>query len=149
MAILEGIRIENFRALKDVTLGRTIDGKDKNPLPRLNAVIGANGTGKSSLLDTLSFVGDCLADGVEVACNKPHRGGFERLRTLGVKEPMKFEIFYRESSGERPINYSLWVGCDDHGRPRFVFERLCQRRKGQRQGQPYSFLELKNGEGIV
>jgi predicted ATPase len=148
VAILEGIQIQNFRALRNVSLGRTIENFEE-PLPRLMAVIGANGTGKSSLLDALGFVGDCLADGVEAACDKPHRGGFESVRTKGVDEPIKFEIRYRESIDERPINYSLHVDCDDYGRPRVVHERLRQRRKGQRSGQPHPFLELTNGKGRV
>jgi predicted ATPase len=80
MAILEGIQIQNYRALRNVTLGKTIDSQGIK-LPRLMAVIGANGVGKSSLLDALGFIGDCLNEGVEAACDKPHRGGFERLRT--------------------------------------------------------------------
>lgn len=148
MAILEGLQIQNFRALRNVSLGRTIENTAET-LPRLMAVIGANGTGKSSILDALGFVGDCLADGVEAACDKPHRGGFDSLRTKGVKDPIKFEIRYRESADERPINYSLYVDCDDHGRPRVVHERLRQRRKGQRSGQPHPFLNLNNGKGVV
>lgn len=148
MAILEGIQIQNFRALKDVTLGKTLES-NQLPMPRLLAVIGANGTGKSSLLDALGFVGDCLADGVESACDKPHRGGFERLRTQGSNEPIKFEIRYREAPDERPINYSLHINCDASGRPRVVRERLRQRRKGQRFGQPHPFLDLSNGVGTV
>ncbi|MFN5940336.1 MAG: AAA family ATPase, partial [Polaromonas sp.] len=92
MAILEGIQIKNFRALKEVTLGKTIYESTSDPLPRLLAVIGANGTGKSSLLDALSFLGDCLREGVESACDKQHRGGFERLRTQGVADAIQFEI---------------------------------------------------------
>lgn len=149
MAILEGIQIQNYRALRDITLGKTIEDQNQDALPRLMAVIGANGSGKSSLLDALGFVGDCLADGVETACEKPHRGGFDRLRTQGSDDPIKFEIRYRESSDERPINYSLHIGCDDYGRPRVVRERLRQRRKGQRYGQPHPFLDLTSGVGTV
>ena len=91
MAILEGIQIRNYRALRDVTLGKTINSNGTK-LPRLIAVIGANGVGKSSLLDALGFIGDCLTEGVEAACDKQHRGGFERLRTQGASGPIQFEI---------------------------------------------------------
>ena len=66
MAILEGIRIQNYRSLKDITLGQTFEQQrnKKDVLPRLMAVIGANGVGKSTLLDALGFLGDCLGDGV-------------------------------------------------------------------------------------
>lgn len=148
MAILEGIQIQNYRSLRDVTLGQTFDNKAL-PLPRLMAVIGANGTGKSSLLDALGFIGDCLAEGVQAACDKAHRGGFERLRTQGVTEPIRFEIRYRESPGARPMSYTLQIDCDAHGRPRVVAERLRQRRKGQKYGKPYSFLSIENGLGEV
>jgi predicted ATPase len=148
MAILEGIQIQNFRALRNVTLGKTVDNKNA-VLPRLMAVIGANGSGKSSLMDALGFIGDCLQEGVQSACDKPHRGGFERLRTQGLTEPIKFEIRFRQNSDARPISYSLHIDCDKHGRAVVVYERLRQRRKGQRKGWPYSFLEIANGVGSV
>lgn len=149
MAILEGIRIQNYRALKDVTFGQTFENRKADVLPRLMAVIGANGVGKSTLLDALGFIGDCLNEGVEAACDKPHRGGFERLRTLGVGGPIQFEIRYRQAKGERPISYGLHIDMDTKGRATVVYERLRQRRFGQSNGQPYSFLELINGSGYA
>ena len=150
MAILEGIRIQNYRSLKDVTLGQTFENQRvAGKLPRLMAVIGANGVGKSTLLDALGFIGDCLNEGVESACDKPHRGGFERLRTLGVQEPIKFEIRYRQEPAQRPISYSLSIDTDERSRVRVVYERLRQRRNGSPNGQPYTFLELNDGSGYV
>lgn len=149
MAILEGIQIQNFRALRDVTLGKTLYDREQAALPRLVTVIGANGSGKSSLLDALGFLGDCLAEGAEAACDKQHRGGFEQIRTKGSIEPIKFEIRYRETVAARPISYSLHINCDSQGRAEVVYERLRQRRKDQKSGQPYSFLELTNGQGYA
>lgn len=149
MAILEGIQIKNFRALKEVSLGKTIYESKNKVLPRLVAIIGANGTGKSTLLDALSFLGDCLKEGVEAACDKPHRGGFDRLRTQGVNEPIQFEVRYRESKMARPINYTLHIDADDFGRPLVVRERLRQRRKGQSSGQPFPFVDITNGQGYA
>lgn len=149
MAILEGIRIQNYRALKDVTFGQTFENRKSDVLPRLMAVIGANGVGKSTLLDAFSFIGDCLNEGVETACDKPHRGGFERLRTLDSKEPIRFEIRYRQAKSERPISYGLHIDLDKRGRAIVVYERLRQRRFGQANGQPYTFLELTNGSGFA
>lgn len=149
MAILEGIQIQNYRALRDVTLGKTID-RQGEVLPRLMAVIGANGVGKSSLLDALGFIGDCLTEGVEAACDKPHRGGFERLRTQGSSEPIKFEIRYRENTKSDTINYTLEIDVDQHGRPLVRRERLRQRRGGAPVvGKAYSFLDLRKGSGHV
>lgn len=149
MAILEGIRIQNYRALKDVTFGQTFENRKSEPLPRLMAIIGANGVGKSTLLDAFGFIGDCLNEGVEAACDKPHRGGFDRLRTLGSDGPIQFEIRYRQTKNERPISYGLHIDLDKRGRASVVYERLRQRRKGQSNGQPYSFLELIGGVGFA
>lgn len=146
MAKLEGIQIQNYRSLRDVTFGKTFDNSQEE-LPRLMAVIGANGAGKSSLMDALGFIGDCLLEGVESACDKPHRGGFERLRTQGVAEPIKFEVRYRENSDARPISYSLHIDADKHQRPIVTYERLRQRRRGQFNGQPFSFLNIVDSVG--
>lgn len=149
MAVLEGIQIQNYRSLKNITLGKTFEQQHEDALPRLMAVIGANGVGKSTILDALGFLGDCLSEGVEAACDKPQRGGFERLRTLGCEEAIKFEVRFRQTPKDRPISYSLWIDQDSRGRVCVAYERLRQRRKGQPNGQPYSFLELRQGEGYV
>ena len=149
MARIEGIRIQNYRSLKDVTLGKTFENQKTEPIKPLIAVIGPNGSGKSALMDAFGFIGDCLASGVEDACEKSHRGGFEKLRTKGQSEPIRFEIYYREELKARPISYSLEIDLDNNGRPYIYHERLRQRRKGQSWGWPYSFLEVTNGKGFA
>ncbi len=148
MAILEGIQIKNFRALKDVTLGRVLSNMKQTELPRLVAIIGANGTGKSSILDALSFLGDCLNEGVEAACDKPHRAGFDKLRTLGSKEAIQFEIRYRRE-GAPPINYTLHIDCDSTGHVYVAKEELKHKpiERAGAQGQPLTFISLKKGKG--
>jgi predicted ATPase len=149
MARIEGIRIQNYRALFDVTLGKTFEHQDGEPLPRMIAVIGPNGAGKSTLLDAFGFLGDCLANGVEDACERSHRGGFDRLRTQGVKEPIKFELYYREDQNERPISYTLHVGADRSGRAYVAEERFRQRRPEKNKGWPFSFVNVKRGKGYA
>jgi predicted ATPase len=148
MASIEGIRIQNYRALKDVKIGRTIENREGDPLPRLMTVIGTNGSGKSSLMDALGFLGDCLRVGVEEASDRAHRSGFDRLRTRGQKGPIQFEVYYRQDKKSSPFSYSLHIDTENN-RPFVAYERLRQRRKGLKQGQPFSFLELKNGRGYA
>jgi predicted ATPase len=112
-------------------------------------VIGKNGVGKSSLFDAFGFVADCLATDVETACDMKQRGGFERLRTKGTEDPIRFEIYYREAWGERPMTYELSIDLDRSGRPYVETELLKQRRKGQKYGRPYPFLRLNHGRGMV
>ncbi|MBM3215401.1 ATPase, partial [Candidatus Poribacteria bacterium] len=176
MARIEGIRIRNFRSLKDVTLGKLWNTQGVEPLTPITAVIGKNGVGKSALFDVFGFLADCLKVGVEEACDARGRGGFERIRTQGQTGPIGFEIYYREETisrriaydriqGEsgstvvdvnlsekpssRPITYELSIDLDPSGRPYVKKERFRQRRARQSHGRPYSFLILDEGTGVV
>ena len=149
MALIEGFRVRNYRALHDITLGKLSTQQQGQPLTPFTVVIGKNGVGKSTLFDAFGFVADCLSTDVETACDAKQRGGFERMRSLGSADPMQFEIYYREGKGERPITYQLAIDLDSSGRPFVVSELLKQRRKGQKHGQPYPFLRLQQGKGTV
>ena len=149
MAKLEGFRIKNYRVLKDITFGKLWGLQKDLPLPSLIAVIGKNGVGKSSLFDAFGFLADCLKVGVEEACDLKGRGGFDRIRSQGQRGAIEFEVYYREDEKTRPITYELAIIRDKKGRPYVSKERLRQRRKGQKHGHPYSFLNLKDGKGWV
>jgi hypothetical protein len=149
MAKIDGFRIKNFRSLKDVTLGRLWNQQGNKPLTPLTAVIGKNGVGKSTIFDAFGFLSDCLKFGVEEACDKGGRGGFQRLLSKGQRGPIEFEIYYKEDGNARPITYEVAFDIDDTNRPFVAKERLRQRRKGQSKGWPFSFLILENGKGVV
>ncbi|MBL8635481.1 MAG: AAA family ATPase [Myxococcales bacterium] len=149
MAIIEGFGVKNFRVLHDVTIGKLSANQKSEPLTPFTVVIGKNGSGKSSLFDAFGFVADCLATDVETACDMKQRGGFDRLISKGKTGAIRFEIYYRESAGERPITYELAIALDRLGRPFVESEVLKQRRKGQRHGRPFPFLRLTHGKGTV
>ena len=149
MAIIEGIRVQNFRALRNVSLGKLSSLQKVEPLTPFTVVIGKNGVGKSSLFDAFGFISDCLATDVETACDLKQRGGFERLRSKGAGGPISFEIYYREAPQERPITYQLSIDLDDIGRPYVESELLTQRRNRQKHGRPFPFLRLHRGKGSV
>ena len=149
MARIEGFRVRNFKVLKDVTLGRLWNQQKKQPFTPMTAVIGKNGVGKSALFDAFGFLADALKSGVEEACDTRERGGFEKIRTQGEKGPIAFEVYYREHGNARPITYQIDITVDESGRPYVLRERLRQRRKGQKRGQPLSFLFLNDGKGLA
>ena len=149
MAKIEGIRVANYRVLKDLTLGRLWNTQHAQPLTPLTAVIGKNGVGKSSLFDAFGFLADCLKLGVEEACDAHGRGGFQRIRSQGGEGPIEFEVYYRQESKARPITYELAIEQDETGRPYVSRERLRQRRKGQKHGRPFSFLIMNDGMGVA
>jgi predicted ATPase len=149
MARIEGIRIHNFRALRDVTLGRVLSVQHPEPLTPMTAVIGKNGAGKSTLFDAFGFLADCLRTGVEEAFDARGRGGFDRVKSQGAEGPIEFEVYYKEEGNARPITYELSIDRDASGRPYVLRERLRQRRKGQKRGWPFSFLILNEGKGVA
>jgi predicted ATPase len=149
MAGIEGLRIKNYRALKDITLGKLWNTQNRDSLTPMTAVIGKNGVGKSTLFDAFGFLSDCLKGGVEEACDARGRGGFERLRSQGREGSIEFQIYYKEDYNSRPITYELAIDLDTDNRPYVKKERLRQRRKGQKTGWPFSFLILDEGKGIV
>lgn len=149
MAYIEGFRIKNFRALKDVSLGKLWNQQQSTPLTPMTAVIGKNGVGKSTLFDAFGFLSDCLKNGVEEACDAHGRGGFRKIVSKGTSGPIEFEVYYKEDRNARPITYELSVDIDTSDRPYVLKERLRQRRKGQKHGWPFSFLVLNRGKGVV
>ena len=149
MARIEGIRIKNYRVLKDITIGRLWNTPNVMPLTPMTSVIGKNGVGKSSLFDAFGFLADCLKLGVEEACDARGRGGFYRIRSQGTDTPIEFEVYYREEPQARPITYELAIDKDNDGRPYVARERLRQRRKGQSKGRPFSFLMMIDGRGVA
>ena len=117
MGKIEGVRIENFGPLKNIVMGKTLSNQTVTALSNVTAIIGPSGNGKSTLADAFGFLADCLEIGVEAACDEKNRGGFMQIRSQGSTEPVKFELYYRESSNTRPITYELEIDEDNIGRP--------------------------------
>lgn len=149
MARIEGFRVRNYKALRDITLGKLWNTQHAEPLTPMTAVIGKNGVGKSTLFDAFGFLSDCLKNGVEEACDARGRGGFERIHSQGQTGSIEFQIYYKEDGNTRPITYELAIDLDSSGRPYVKSERLRQRRRGQSRGWPFSFLILDEGKGIA
>ncbi len=120
MKYIEGIRVKNYRVLRDVSLGSMLSPPETSEigvgefqrgerLTPLTVVIGRNGFGKSTLFDAFGFIVDCLRSGVEQACNS--RGGFDRVVSQGSDRILEFEIRYGD------ILYTLCVAADDYNVP--------------------------------
>ena len=146
MAKIEGLRIKNFKVLKDVTLGNLWNQRNSQPLTPMTAVIGKNGVGKSALFDAFGFLADALKLGVEEACDARGRGGFERMRTQGETGPIEFEVCYRQQRNARSITYQIAIGEDRLGRPYVVSEIM---KENLRNDQSLFFLFLVLGVGAV
>ena len=149
MAIIEGIKIENYRVLRHVTLGKMWYTPDDATLTPMTAVIGKNGVGKSSLFDAFGFLSDCLKLGVEEACDQRGRGGFDRIRSQGITAPIEFEVCYRKEPDAQLITYLLSINKDASGRPSVFVEALYQHPNIPSDGEIRAFLMLFGGSGTV
>ena len=111
-------------------------------------LVGANGTGKSTLFDVFSFLKDALAMNVGKAVSK--RGGFKELASRGfAHEPIELTLQFRlEITGkERLVTYQLRVEPDMMGRA--VVAREVLRYKRGPHGKPFHFLDFALGQGYA
>jgi len=102
MALIEGFRVQNYRVLKDITLGRLSNTQDATPLTPFTVVIGKNGVGKSSLFDAFGFLSDCIKTDIETAA----------AQIVEIRETVQ-EIFipkYVETERSQP---PLFQRCSD------------------------------------
>lgn len=137
---IESIRLKNFRAFQDVTM--------KN-IPRFCVLVGANGTGKSTLFSVFAFLRDAMSSNVTAALGKLGGSrGFAEVRSRGTTGPIEIELKIRAELADgrsRLITYELHID-DSAGRPVVVRERL-QYKRGNRGGRPWRFLDFANGVG--
>lgn len=136
---IESIEIKNYRLFRHAKL---------SGIPRLCVLVGANGTGKSTLFDVFSFLKDALAMNVSKAVSK--RGGFKELASRGfAQEPIELTLQFRlDITGkERLVTYLLRVEPDKTGRA--VVAREILRYKRGANGKPFHFLDFALGEGYA
>ncbi|MFO1253654.1 MAG: AAA family ATPase [Inhella sp.] len=134
---IESIEIKNYRLFRDTKLRQ---------IPRLCVLVGANGTGKSTLFDVFSFLKDALSMNVGKAVSK--RGGYRELASRGfAHEPIEITLQFRlEITGyERLVTYILRIEPDATGRA--VVAREILRYKRGSYGQPFHFLDFALGKG--
>lgn len=136
---IESIKIKNYRLFRDAEM--------KN-ISRLCVLVGANGTGKSTLFDVFSFLKDALSMNVGKAVTK--RGGYKELASRGfAHEPIELTMQFRlEITGyERLVTYLLKIEPDATGRA--VVAREILRYKRGAYGTPFHFLDFAYGKGYA
>jgi predicted ATPase len=141
---IEAIRLKNFRAFQHVSL---------RDMPRFCVLVGANGTGKSTLFAVFAFLRDAMTSNLTAALGKLGGSrGFQEVRSRGSSGPIEIEIKLRMNLGlsgqqrSQLITYELHID-EINGRPVVVREVLKYRR-GSR-GQPWHFLDFSNGTGVA
>jgi predicted ATPase len=144
--MIESISLKNFKAFKEVEM---------NDIPPFCVIVGANGTGKSTIFNVLGFLRDAMASNVNTALLKLGGSrGIKEVRTRGVaeNEPIEITIQYRTAkvvsySNTQPlITYQLKI--NERGGKAFVEQERLSYRRGQ-YGSPWLFLDFSNGKGAA
>jgi len=133
---IEALSVKNYRALRDLELKK---------LTPLTVFLGPNGSGKSTIFDVFAFLSECFTEGLRRAWDRRNR--FKELRSRNAEGPIEFEIKYRESHGSPLITYHLAV--DENNKGPYVAEEWLAWRRGKQHGQPFRFLDFREGQGKV
>jgi len=132
------ITLKNFRAFQNVEM---------RDIPRFAVLVGANGTGKSTLFQVFAFLRDAMTTNVTTALAKLGGSrGIQEVRSRGSKGDIEIELKFRPEPTGRLVTYTLCIGEQD-GRP-IVSREILKYRRGSR-GQPWHYLDFSNGRGTA
>lgn len=136
---LEALRLRNFRAFRELHL---------RDLSNFCVVVGANGTGKSTLFAVFAFLRDAMTSNVTAALGRLGGSrGFHEVRSRGATGPIEIELKIRASLRGGParlLTYELAID-EEEGRPVVVREVLKYRRGSA--GSAREFLSFSRGRG--
>ncbi|MFM7353051.1 MAG: AAA family ATPase [Microcystis aeruginosa] len=132
------IKIKNYRMFKNIHI---------RDIPPFCVIIGANGTGKSTLFDIFCFLRDALKNNIRQALQI--RGGYREIITRGQEqEDIEIELQFRMKilDTERLVTYQIIIG-QNNNRP--VIKREILRYKRGEHGKPFHFLDFQLGQGYA
>ncbi|MNF69073.1 recombination protein F [compost metagenome] len=129
---IESIRLKNFKSYRNANI---------SGIPSLCVVVGANGTGKSTLFGVFGFLKDCLLFNVRQALQQ--RGGFREVvsRGTGPDENIEIEIKFRLNIAGVPRLVTYWLVIGEE-KGRIVVQREVLRYKRGAYGSPFHFLDF-------
>lgn len=133
---IEAIHLKNFKSFRDTKMIK---------IPKFCVLIGANGTGKSTLFAVFEFLKEALNGNINTALMKVGGSrGFHEVRSRGSTGNIEIELKFREADDRPLITYYLEIG-EENGRA-VVARELLKYRRGS-SGQPWHFLDFRCGKG--
>ena len=133
---IEYLRVKNFRAFKEVEL---------RDIPRFAVIVGANGTGKSTLFSIFGFLRDAMTSNVTTALGRLGGSrGFDEVRSRNAEGPIEIELKFRESNSRPLVTYELVI--DERAGRVVVLREILKYRRGS-GGKAWHFLDFTEGRG--
>lgn len=133
---IEYLRLKNFRSFQHAEM------KD---IPNFCVLVGANGTGKSTIFSVFEFLKNAMSSNVNAALAKLGGSrGFDEVRTRNSSGPIEIELKFRKDANSPLATYELKINARN-GRAYVEYENLRYRRGSS--GKPWYFLNFANGEG--
>jgi len=134
--ILESIKLKNFRAFKDAVMAH---------IPSFCVIVGANGTGKSTVFSIFDFLKNAMSSNVNAALQKLGGSrGLAEVRSRNATGPIEIELKFRKDKDSPLATYFLQI--DEQNGRAYVKREILKYRRGSK-GQPWFFLDFSNGKG--
>ncbi len=130
------IKLKNFRAFQDVAM---------RDIPPFAILVGANGTGKSTLFSVFSFLREAMTSNVTTALAQLGGGrGFREAVSRNQQGPIEIEIKFRAKTIKQLVTYTL--SLSEKGGRAVVNKEILKYRRGAK-GAPWKFLDFSEGKG--
>ncbi len=135
---IESIRLKNFKSFQDAELSE---------LPNFCVIVGANGTGKSTIFSVFGFLRDAMTNNVNAALARLGGSrGFNEVRSRNSKGPIEIELKFRAKPDSPLTTYFLQIN-EKQGKA-LVEREILKYRRGS-SGQPWHFLDFSKGRGTA
>jgi predicted ATPase len=135
---IESIRLKNFKLFQNAEL---------SDLPNLCVIVGANGTGKSTIFQIFGFLRDAMTSNINAALARLGGSrGFKEVRSRNSQGPIEIELKFRAKSDSPLTTYFLQIS-ERQGKA-IVEREILKYRRGS-SGQPWHFLDFSKGKGTA